>query len=117
MLDDVEAKDIHGQAALHYAAKNDNVEMIMRLAGKMTNKNIQDEDGNTPLHIAAKEFNLAAIKQLTKHLDGDLAPKNLEGKTPLDLAQDLSVWKKGSDEQDAVLSLLTEHKVKILLVS
>ncbi|CAA79620.1 glp-1/Notch intracellular domain [Caenorhabditis elegans] len=44
-----------GRTALHYAAMHDNEEMVIMLVRRSSNKDKQDEDGRTPIMLAAKE--------------------------------------------------------------
>ena len=47
-----------------------------------------DNDGNTPLHVAAKHGNLAAVKVLLEvdFFSSEMNPGNNNGKTPMHMA-------------------------------
>ncbi len=47
--------------------------------------NVRDEDGNTPLHLAAKHGHLGIVKDLVRY-GADINAENLSGYTPLALA-------------------------------
>jgi len=50
----VNLQDEKGKTALHYAASSKQPELIELLQKYGADPNIQDGDGHTPLHIAAK---------------------------------------------------------------
>ena len=53
-VDEVSTKGRDGMTALHHAVEAGNTELIPLLAAKMTNKNPQDDSGNTPLINAVR---------------------------------------------------------------
>ncbi len=57
--------------------------LILLMAG--ADPNIRDEDGNTPLHLAAKYGHLGIVKDLVRY-GADINAENLSGYTPLALA-------------------------------
>ena len=80
--------DWHGQAAVHVAAEHDaakNMEALLQAGG---NPNLQDQDGNTPLHHAARGT-IASFDSLTVILlraGADPNRPNNGGETPLHVA-------------------------------
>jgi len=77
--------------ALHYAAKNGQYEMVKFLISKGADVNTRTEWSNfTPLHIAASPvINVGAkVAELLIDEGADINAKNLDGETPLDLADD-----------------------------
>jgi ankyrin repeat protein len=58
--------DINKEMALHYAARSENPEIIQACCDHSQNLNIQNNEGETPLIIAAQKKNLTAIKILVE---------------------------------------------------
>jgi tyrosine-protein kinase len=52
----IDAKNEHGQTAVHLACKNKNVspEILKQLIERGANVNSRDTKGNTPLHVSRK---------------------------------------------------------------
>ncbi|XP_046644986.1 ankyrin-1-like, partial [Daphnia pulicaria] len=91
-IDDVNQR---GRTALHFAARVSNVMVVRKLLGNGANPNIGDNEGLTPLHLAArrdtKTVNIDAIikaqKAKQRHVDED---KSHNGWTALHHAADSS---------------------------
>lgn len=103
-----------GLTPMHFAAARA-VEPLARLGGDL---NIQDKQGNTPMHWAVEQGNLAKVQTLAGQ-GAKLLPKNRSGHTPLDAA----VWKgsvpimqellnNGADARPA-LHLIHHHRPKL----
>ena len=76
-------KEVKGGTPLHQAIiKQADVGYIKQLC-KYVNE--PDKHGTTPLHLAAKRWNVALLKLLLAH-QGDVTAKNRDGETPLHLA-------------------------------
>lgn len=90
----VTSEDSHKKIVLHYAAMNhkSNVSQIITLLIKdyRANPNAQDDEGNTPLHIAVQNNNVVAIKSLISN-KADKNIKNNLGLTALDKAHELKI--------------------------
>ena len=72
---------------LHYAARNGHLNVVGALIGSGADVNIQDKDGNTPLHTAVLEGdNSKALNLLKKGARTDI--KNNDGKTALQIAKE-----------------------------
>ena len=84
---DVNATDLSGFAALHFATIEDNYDLMAKLLSFEAHVNAQDEDGNTtPLFYASRyRVSAAAINLL---LDHGAAPmiENKYGVRPIDLS-------------------------------
>jgi ankyrin repeat protein len=72
-------------------------QMISDLIRRGANVAGRDEEGRTPLHVAAERNNLAAARMLIDS-GSTIMPKDNSGKTPLDLA-----------ESSAMIELLKQH--------
>jgi cytohesin len=75
------------QTPLHCAAEVDSaVPMLKVLLAAGAKHNIKDKSGNTPLHLAAFNFNAEGVRLL---LAGGADPrvKNREGKTPIEMIE------------------------------
>lgn len=83
---DVNASDLGGFTALHFATIEDNYNLMAKLLSFGAHVNAQDEDGNTPLFYAFRyRVSAAAINLL---LDHGAAPmiENKYGVRPIDLS-------------------------------
>ncbi|XP_047739586.1 E3 ubiquitin-protein ligase mib1 [Hyalella azteca] len=78
----VDEKKDDGYTALHLAALNNHVELLVREGAKL---NLSDKDGDTPLHEALRHHTLAQLRQLQDLQD--------VGQTPLDLCPDPNLCK------------------------
>ena len=79
---------MHGQTALHYSAGNDDANVInCLLRSNDTLINIQDKNGNTALHEAARYGALAAVQVLSNHKSCDRERINNNGNTALEVAR------------------------------
>lgn len=78
----LEATDYRGRGALHYAAQNnaDNIRTLLRMGCAA---NIQDDDGNTPLHLAAEVGSPTTFKAMLA-AGVDPRVRNNKGLTALD---------------------------------
>ena len=77
---------INGMNVIHVAAERVQFEVVYQLCKKVTNPIVPDDKGNTPIHYAACNGNLAMLKFLTSY-GTDLMIPNKNGKTPLELAE------------------------------
>ncbi len=76
-----------GFSALHYAAYNQNPEMIELLLHQgNANPNVVDDEGNTPLHVIADSNNIAAARKLLEY-GADPFMKNKQNQEPVDCAK------------------------------
>ncbi|MFT4328082.1 MAG: ankyrin repeat domain-containing protein [Wolbachia pipientis] len=83
----VNAQDNNKKTSLHYAAKNNNKEIVVALIEAEADVNIRDENRETPLHLAARNNNKEIVVALIKAgADVSITGKNEE--IPLDLAID-----------------------------
>lgn len=81
---------ISGKNLLHEACRENHLEVAAWLIKKSPNLMTQtgEKDGNTPLHDAAESADLKTVQWLVEKDDTLLTIKNINGKTPLDLASD-----------------------------
>eukprot|EP00961_Rhodomonas_salina_P098316 1323130-Rhodomonas_salina.2 len=63
---DVEWRDPEGFAALHFAALSGDPDMVNALLQKKADPNARNDDGNTPLHLAALTAQLNACRVLAE---------------------------------------------------
>ncbi|XP_063611079.1 26S proteasome non-ATPase regulatory subunit 10-like [Penaeus indicus] len=78
-------QDNMGATALHRASSKGNVRVMVRLLQcNMCSVNIQDKEGNTPLHLACEEERLAAVRLLLEH-NASTSMVNKAGKSPLQM--------------------------------
>jgi len=81
---DVNTKSKNKSTALHYAALNDNPEVIQFLVVKGAKIDARDNRNETPLHWASRQGNLYAIHKLIE-LGADKTVKNIDAETPPNL--------------------------------
>jgi len=89
-----EIRDIYGNSLLHYAAREENTELINLLIEKGADPLLQNERGETPLHWAVA--NAEVVSLLVKY---DVDVKDRDGRTPLH-------WAVKFGNRDAVEILL-----------
>lgn len=77
--------DFDGWSGLHYAAQWAECSQMF-LNTEYVNVNIQSEEGETPLHFAARNENIEAIKLLLQHPEIDVNTQDVHGNTPLHTA-------------------------------
>jgi len=82
---DVNAQDNDGDAALHGAAQNGNIEIIDLLVTKGANPNLKNKVGGTPLMWAAVYGHEEAVRRLLER-GADASLKDADGKTARDWA-------------------------------
>jgi hypothetical protein len=85
---DVSVKSRRGETALHLAAasSSDDVEILEYLLEQGAEKDVRNQDGNTPLHVAVLKQNYHAVRLL--QLRGASSTiKNKKGQTAVDLAE------------------------------
>lgn len=83
---DVNSVDSSGRSAIHIAARGGFVEVIRFCSTKEGDPEIQDMDGCTPLHLAAKEGHLDAVECLVEATVYSKYALNKQGKTAFAIA-------------------------------
>ena len=83
---DLDAQDVRGYAALHYAVESTSVKMVRQLVICGAIVNIQNNDGNTPLHIVVNTNNSEIFKELSRNTTLDTSITNNDNIDPLTLA-------------------------------
>jgi ankyrin repeat protein len=83
---DLDAQDVKGYSALHYAVESTSVKMVRQLVECSENVNIQNGDGNTPLHLVVNSNNCEIFKELSRNRDLDTSIINNNNVDPLTLA-------------------------------
>lgn len=86
---------LNGKTALHYVIQSEKIKCVEILVNAGADVNIQDEDGNTPVHLAAMAENahenniwepIEILGLLLNTGKVDFTIENNEGQTPLDVA-------------------------------
>ena len=77
------------RSSLHYAVLGRNISLIDWVLEEEIDVNLQDPNGNTPLHLAVlyDRGELKVVDYLVRQKRAKLNVKHNEGKTPLDLAK------------------------------
>ena len=84
----VDHRNREGKTALHVSSADPSLaEVTKELLDREANPNIADEDGCTPLHVAARMENERAIDLLYAR-NADVSAEDKEGNTPLLVALD-----------------------------
>lgn len=101
----VDIRDNAGNTPLHCAAYYGKLDVVNRMAGKLININAVNDRGWTPLMEASYGFRytdcVGVVRQLLE-LGADFAIKDKEGKTALDIAEEL--------DKPAIVNVLLEHQ-------
>lgn len=87
----VNITDNFGDSALHYAAANNQLEILNLLIEKGANVNIQNNTGATPLHKAAGRNNRKIIETLLPKVDTSI--KTNSGLLAEQFTSDNDIWK------------------------
>ncbi|EAY13735.1 ankyrin repeat protein, putative [Trichomonas vaginalis G3] len=82
---DINAREIKGSAAIHFAVQSDCKEILKFLILNGAFINSQNNDGTTPLHLAVYRNNIEFVKILILH-GADIKARRIDGVTPLYLA-------------------------------
>eukprot|EP01118_Nematostelium_gracile_P012705 TRINITY_DN467_c0_g1_i1.p1 TRINITY_DN467_c0_g1~~TRINITY_DN467_c0_g1_i1.p1 ORF type:complete len:159 (-),score=39.06 TRINITY_DN467_c0_g1_i1:205-651(-) len=89
------ARDHLGNLPIHWASNGGHLESVKYLISVGSEINVQNLNGDTPLHCAAWKGGLAVCAAL---MEGDKAApsievRNKEGKKPIELAKDPQAWR------------------------
>lgn len=103
---DLNEKDENHNASVHYAAQNGDFELIKFLNDNSANMDIKNQDGMTPLAIAAKYGFSDIVRYLAKLDSVDVNSKDNHGMTPLN-------WGVESGHSNCVSFLLEANDVRI----
>ncbi|MCF6767592.1 ankyrin repeat domain-containing protein [Thiotrichales bacterium 19S11-10] len=82
---DINYQNEDGETALHYAAENNNPEILDQLLEKKADVSKKDKFGDTALHRASHLGNLEAVRQLLEK-GSDVNALNKDDETPLHLS-------------------------------
>ena len=93
-------------------AQERSLEIIKKLFQHNANPNIPDKQGNTPLHLTARQHLLDPSRILIEH-GADIDAKNNEGKTPADLWPEI----KGIESPQEQLKLVQDFLDKKRFIS
>ncbi len=83
MPTDINAMDEDGNTVLHVAAQVDDAELISYFIFKGADPELKNYDGDTPLHVAIKNYSMEAAKALAA-VSNTLFSRDNEGVTALD---------------------------------
>lgn len=78
----VDERDRAARTALHYAAVDDELDVLRGLIRDGADVNVRDDAGWTPLHFAANQGNLEIAQELVR-AGADVRALNGEGEEPL----------------------------------
>jgi ankyrin repeat protein len=79
--------EVSGTADLHRAAKSGDIDSVRKLLDQVfVDINVQNDDGDTPLHYAAYHGRVDITRELLAH-GADEKAQNEHGFTPADLAE------------------------------
>ncbi|OCT85003.1 cyclin-dependent kinase 4 inhibitor C [Xenopus laevis] len=97
---DPNMRDRTGFSVVHDAARAGFQDTLETFFDFQADANIEDNEGNLPLHLAAREGHLQVVKFLVLHTDSQLGHRNRYGDTPCDLAkvykrEDVTQWLHG----------------------
>ncbi|XP_077306389.1 cyclin-dependent kinase 4 inhibitor C isoform X1 [Lithobates pipiens] len=84
---DPNLKDRLGFSVVHDTARAGFCDTMRILLDFHVDVNLQDNDGNTALHLAAKEGQLHMVQLLVLHTDSSMGHRNRNGETACDLAR------------------------------
>ena len=93
---------LKGANVFHIAAKHGHLEILKFLATKVSNTNVSDDFGYTPIHLAAKTGHLKVVKFMASYTSEPAA--NNYGMTPVSLAK--------SHEHDDIVQFLERMSQK-----
>ena len=102
----------NGSSILHFATEqedNTSLHIVDFLVSNSQHVVQKDQDGNTPLHVAARYGKLNCLKLLLLKTTGEFNFQNTEAKTPKDIAKENSF--------EDIVDLLSESKHKRIEIS
>ena len=115
---DPNIKEMHmGWTPLHYAAQSNSIETTKLLVAYGAKINIQDQEGNTPLHLAidSKNFQSIVIAKflIQSMLENGIHPnsKNIYKQTPLDIARSQKLWDLAGKLQEMPHRVRPKHRL------
>ncbi|XP_060064198.1 transient receptor potential cation channel subfamily A member 1-like [Ylistrum balloti] len=85
----MECLDQTDQTALHYAAKLGDMNILCALLKHKSRLDARDQDGKTPLHVAAEYSNAKVIDILMQASQTELNDPDSDGKTPIMVAAEM----------------------------
>jgi ankyrin repeat protein len=98
-------RDVNGWGATHYAAVKDNAMFLQLMLDQGGDVNAKSNDGDTPLHLAARAGKLSSANTLLAR-GADALAQNKNGQTALDIAMEM----KRADIAQAVMIAAAQQK-------
>jgi hypothetical protein len=107
----INKKNIHGYALLHYAIMKRNAEILIILIINQANIDIKDRKGNTPLHLAASYGYFDVVKLLLEN-GARVDIRNNKNQTPLKMLRENYFSTFSQETKNDIINLLRDYEAR-----